>query len=278
MNRLRPEAGISAYNHQLRFTITMLRRHKVQHLGIKALSELRSKLRKARNERNRLREAYSEATDLVHIVEAEADDEIRVTHGLARLSDTRTPSLGLINRFFPDGLTPEVAPRGSDQAGQLRELADRIDARVQSGKIPTDHSVAQQVPLLRMHADQIEEVEKERKAIGRQQEKNSLQVRLLKARIREEFEVVNGALRMHYAANRRFVSRFFLPRNRIRSSAKARTQPTNTEAAKAVKPTEPVTAQEVKPVEPVDAKEVKPVEPKATSEVKPTEPAAAKAG
>lgn len=212
MYRLRHKDGFQAYDRYVRFLSKMLKRHKVPHLGASLLDDLRANLRKNYKEWSKVRESYSEANDELYIVEAEAEDELRITHSMARTADRRNPALGLVAHVFPDKLAAELAPRGRAQSVVLRDVAKRIDARVADGKLPADHEVAAQAPKLRTFADAIEAVEDLRDNLTVRIGECSARIRLTKARIREQVEGTYGGLRSHFASRPRFVERFFRPR------------------------------------------------------------------
>lgn len=239
MNRLRQTDGCQTYDRYIRFTNKMLKRHRISQLGVTALEELRGKLRKAKGEWLEATEAYSDATDDLHIIEAEAEDELRITFNLSRTADTRDQSLGAVATIFPNKLTAEIAPRGSAQAVALREVADRIDSRVKDGKLPADHEVACQAVKLRSFADSIDAGEQSRDEIALRIAAASAQMRLTKARIREQVEGVYGALVIHFASRPRFVSRFFRPRTaRRRAVSAAKDSPELPESSVEVEPAE----------------------------------------
>lgn len=159
----------------------------------------------ARAEQQEAVELQVEATAEAQIADAELNDLLRNTHAAAKMADRRDPTIGAVERVFPNGVTPVIAPTGDEQVRTARRVADEVQ------KIP---AIAEHAPLLRDGADKLEQAETAQRSAMQRVADANVRVADIKRRIRVQLEANYGALIVEFRENRKFVERFFWQRRR----------------------------------------------------------------
>lgn len=145
-----------------------------------------------------------EATADANFEDARADDFVRVVFADVGTMDRADPTLGLKAKLFPKGLTAVIARTGVKQAEALEALAGRL--RDHSPELAEKYGVklSDSAGLIRLA---VEAQETAMKKVAEAQ----ANVRLLKLRVREQFEANAGALRILFRGNPKYANRFFIP-------------------------------------------------------------------